>query len=107
MKISAHYQSVDTSVERLVHGSLVWSTADRFLKILDAGWRASAVRKLVSGTDCDRVHTWAGVALVSAVTALVLAPFGTTPRPLAWLVPAVAAVFAIVTLIIARRATSR
>jgi hypothetical protein len=78
--------SDDRTVD-LVRSSRTYRAADAVVSAVSAAWRTSMVRALFNRAPADRVRFWSVVALAASATALALAPLGTDPRPLAWLVP--------------------
>jgi hypothetical protein len=94
----------DDRVEAIIRRSVAYRCADALISGVEHAWTHSRARRIVTIGDGERMRFWASTTIVAAVTAMLLSPLGTTPRPLAWLLPAIAfAVGLLVVLLAARR----
>lgn len=73
----------------IVRASAAYRAVDATLRALEAAWRSSSARAAMSRVAPHRVRFWSIAALTASATVLLLAPLGSDPRPLAWLVPAI------------------
>lgn len=89
----------DDRVVALVRSSGLYRAADAVLRAVATAWRTSAARELFDRPPAERVRFWSIAALTASLTALALAPLGTDPRPLGWLVPSIAAVVSLLILV--------
>jgi hypothetical protein len=89
----------DDRVIAVVRSSGVYRAADAVLRAVETAWRGSAARAVVHRAPAERVRFWSVAALTASATALALAPLGTDPRPLAWLVPAAAGLVSMLILV--------
>ena len=77
----------DEHVIAVVRSSDVYRAADAMLRMMEVAWRGSTTRGMLDRVAAERVRFWSIAALTASAMALVVAPLGTDPRPLAWLVP--------------------
>lgn len=88
--IDSRQASVDGKLEAIVRGSVMYRGADGMLSAVERAWLTSWNRNQTTSAMSDRIRFWSLATVAASVTTLLLAPLGTTPRPLAWVVPAVA-----------------
>jgi len=81
----------DQRVAAVMRASRVYRAGDALVRSLEAAWHASVARSLFSRPPLERVRFWSIAALTASATTLALAPLGTDPMPLAWLVPSMCA----------------
>ena len=94
----------DARVEDIVRRSAVYRCADALIAGVERAWTHSRTRRIAMISDRDRIRFWATSTIVAAVTAMLLSPFGTTPRPAVWLLPAIAfAIALLVVMLVPRR----
>jgi len=97
--IESRQGSVDGQVEAIVRESVVYRSADGMLSAVERAWLTSWIRNRTASAMSDRIRFWSLATLAASVTTLLLAPLGTTPRPLAWVAPAVAGALALAVLV--------
>lgn len=97
--IDSRPASVDGKVEAIVRGSAVNRSADGMLSAVERAWLTSWIRNRTTSAPSNRIRFWSLATVAASVTTLLLAPLGTTPRPLAWVVPAVAGGIALAVLV--------
>ena len=103
MRARADWAGLDARTEGVVRGSMAYRLATLALSRLRRDWATSTFRRAVPTDFPERIRFWSWAAVVAAATALVLGPLGTTPRPLGWIVPALAGFIALVILAVAPR----
>jgi hypothetical protein len=91
--------TTDAQVIDIVRGSAVYRAAHALMLGLERGWQSSAIR----GAGVEGPRFWAAVSVIASITSLAAAPLGTTPRPLAWLVPASAGILGAALLVLMPR----
>lgn len=93
----------DARVETIVRRSAAYRWADAMIEGVERAWNHSRTRRLSTIAGADRIRFWATTTIVAAVTAIVLSLFGTTPRPVTWLLPAVAFAIGLLVVVLAPR----
>jgi hypothetical protein len=98
--------SEDATVMRVIAASATGRAIGRVVAGVERGWRNSRARAAMgdtvhSGSTVHRVRAGGLMALVAALVALVLPLAGTRPEPLFWVVPAIAAIVALVVIRVA------
>ena len=84
----------------VIRDSAVYRGADWMLTQVSTAWAASSTARVWSTVRLsDRTKFWSIAVIAAALTVLSASPFGTTPSPLAWLVPAAAAAVAMLVLV--------
>jgi hypothetical protein len=91
--------TTDGRVSDIVRASAVYRAVLALVVGLERGWQSSLVR----GAGVAGPRHWAAVSVIASITILAAAPLGTTPRPLAWLVPASAGILGAVVLVLIPR----
>lgn len=92
----------DARVEAIVRHSAVYRAVDAAFRHLQQAWVSSTLRRTAGGVG-GRIRFWALATAVAAAAALVLAPYGTTPAPLGWIVPLTSGAVALVIFVLAPR----
>jgi hypothetical protein len=93
----------DERVVGVVRSSGAYRAADAVLQTVESGWSGARARNILGVASANGTRFWSVVTLVASATALLLAPLGADPRPLAWIVPALAGALSIVILVSAPR----
>ena len=93
----------DARVEDIVRRSAVYRCADGLIAGVERAWTHSRARRIATIGVRDRIRFWATSTIVAAVTAMVLSPLGTTPRPAVWLLPAIAFAIGLLLIVLAPR----
>jgi hypothetical protein len=89
----------DERVVSIVRSSRAYRTANAVLRATETAWQRSVARAIVNRAPAEGVRFWSIAVLAASATALALAPLGTEPRPLAWLVPAAAGLVSMLILV--------
>lgn len=109
-------RAIDARAEEMFGASVVFQAFGRLMAAGLAAWPKSWTRRVLfhippaagRSEALNAVVFWAVAALTASVAALALAPFGTTPRPLAWMVPlACGAAAAVIALLAGTRRGSK
>jgi len=95
--------TADDQVEALVRRSVAYRGAAALVAAVERGWTHSRARRIAAIADGDRIRFWAIATIVAAATAMVLSPLGTAPRPVAWLLPAIAFAIGLLVVVLAPR----
>lgn len=93
----------DARAEAIVRRSAAYRAVNALISGVEHAWTHSLGRRMTTIKGADRIRSWAITAIVAAMTALLLGPFGTTPRPAAWLVPAIALAIGLLVVVFAPR----
>lgn len=91
---------IDGHVASIVRRSVIYRTADAALAVIERSWVSSWVHRRAAATASPVRFRALATASASAV-ALVLAPYGTTPVPLGWIVPLTSGLAALVIYVLA------
>ena len=93
----------DDCVDAIARRSVAYRCADALVAGVERAWAHSRVRRMAAIDDRDQVRFWANTTMVAAGTAVLLSPFGTAPRPVAWLLPAIAFAIGLLVVVLAPR----
>lgn len=91
----------DARVEDIVRRSVAYRCAAALITAVERAWAHSWARRMAAIDDRDQIRFWATTTMAAAATAALLSPFATTPRPVAWLLPAIAFAIGLLVVVLA------